>query len=573
MKLINAMHDLLQLSKRFNIEQKLYHGEALDMIQGMMGEPRLTKWLTSISDEVNLQEDVKWQKLIAFFEKELKIQEEKSLLKSRSEAVDNSKDKPDSKKDPISKGPKDPKNIKKSHYTNVSDLECKFCGETGHVATNGPNRSKIVQYFACKKFCDLTCSGRLKQLNSKGFCHQCLFPGAKKSESKHSAGKCQNDYICKNSSHDTFSCKKHVLVCEEHCEEEDNVKLLQEYVSRFISPLKCVEQFSKEIKLSFITLSYATVKVPETISSPDDNDEDVIQDRGIYLLQQSPIDDKNTLTYFFDNGCSDSTVRHKALEKLGSRATQVKEGPVDLGGVGDYRIETPHGIYRIKLPLHNGKNAVFDSLCLDKITSTFPTYPLKGDIEKDIHEAYRTAGGKSEDLPSLPNSVGGDVDVMIGCKYNRYMPKEIFRLPSGLAIYRSAFKNVDGSRGIIGGPHPVITMIEEQSLGNSNTCKFSYFSEQYTIFRMGYQINPDAYLLNSKPRDEFDLHNEHSCFTVKRKWKQFEEVEMAGSEIGYRCVECRGCTNCRSRKQIEAISIREEVEQDLIDKSVNSATS
>ena len=232
-------------------------------------------------------------------------------------------------------------------------------------------------------------------------------------------------------------------------------------------------------------------------------------------------------------------------------------------------METLHGIYRIKLPLHNGKNAVFDSLCLDKITSTFPTYPLKGDIEKDIHEAYRTAGGKSEDLPSLPNSVGGDVDVMIGCKYNRYMPKEIFRLPSGLAIYRSAFKNVDGSRGIIGGPHPVITMIEEQSLGNSNTCKFSYFSEQYTIFRMGYQINPDAYLLNSKPRDEFDLHNEHSCFTVKRKWKQFEEVEMAGSEIGYRCVECRGCTNCRSGEQIEAISIREEVEQDLINKSVS----
>ena len=47
-KLINAMHDLLKLSKQFNIEQKLYHGEAFDIIQGMMGEPRLTKWLTSI---------------------------------------------------------------------------------------------------------------------------------------------------------------------------------------------------------------------------------------------------------------------------------------------------------------------------------------------------------------------------------------------------------------------------------------------------------------------------------------------------------------------------------------------
>ena len=85
---------------------------------------------------------------------------------------------------------------------------------------------------------------------------------------------------------------------------------------------------------------------------------------------------------------------------------------------------------------HNRKNAVIDSLCLDEITCAFLTYPLRGDIEKDIHDAYRATGGNPDHLPSLPSSVGGDVDVMIGCKYNRYMPKEIFRLPSGLSERR-----------------------------------------------------------------------------------------------------------------------------------------
>ena len=69
MKLVNSMHDLLKLSKRFEIEQKLYHGEAFDLIQGMMGEPRITKWLTSISDGGGLDGEENWNRLIEFFEK------------------------------------------------------------------------------------------------------------------------------------------------------------------------------------------------------------------------------------------------------------------------------------------------------------------------------------------------------------------------------------------------------------------------------------------------------------------------------------------------------------------------
>ncbi|XP_066919855.1 uncharacterized protein [Clytia hemisphaerica] len=48
----------------------------------------------------------------------------------------------------------------------------------------------------------------------------------------------------------------------------------------------------------------------------------------------------------------------------------------------------------------------------------------------------------------------------------------------------------------------------------------------------------------------------------------FEEVEGAGSEITYRCPNCRNCNQCKYDESTEAISIKEEIEQSLINSSV-----
>ena len=50
--------------------------------------------------------------------------------------------------------------------------------------------------------------------------------------------------------------------------------------------------------------------------------------------------------------------------------------------------------------------------------------------------------------------------------------------------------------------------------------------------------------------------------------KQFDEVENAASEILYRCIDCRNCQKCKNGERTESISIKEEVEQDIINKSV-----
>ena len=76
-------------------------------------------------------------------------------------------------------------------------------------------------------------------------------------------------------------------------------------------------------------------------------------------------------------------------------------------------------------------------------------------MRTDIENAYKLAGGDVSKLPSVPKVIGGDVDIMIGVKYQRYHPEKIFSLPSGLTIYRSPFLNINGSRGVIGRPHAI----------------------------------------------------------------------------------------------------------------------
>ena len=82
----NAMTDLIKLSTRHNVEGKLYNGEAIDIIYGMMGEKRVTRWLGSTIDE-GLEGEILWNRLIAFLEKESKLEQEKLLIKRRLDST------------------------------------------------------------------------------------------------------------------------------------------------------------------------------------------------------------------------------------------------------------------------------------------------------------------------------------------------------------------------------------------------------------------------------------------------------------------------------------------------------
>ena len=190
---------------------------------------------------------------------------------------------------------------------------------------------------------------------------------------------------------------------------------------------------------------------------------------------------------------------------------------------------------------------------------TLPTYPLEK-VQHDIEAAYKATRGNTNELPKLPKFIGGTVDFMIGIKYLRYHPEVIFQLPSGLTIYRSVFKNVDGSRGVIGGPHRIFTEINNYHHFDVK----SFFSHQYKLYQSGYQVDPDVSILGLKS-SSFQIEEFTSYST---QLSSFNMAEEAGSEISFRCIQCRSCNDCKHHDNIQAISIKEEIEQDLINKSV-----
>ena len=70
------MKDLVSLSKQHKIERKLYHGDGLQKIYKLIGESRITRWLSQTCDE-NLNEENSRESLQMFLERDLKIQQQR----------------------------------------------------------------------------------------------------------------------------------------------------------------------------------------------------------------------------------------------------------------------------------------------------------------------------------------------------------------------------------------------------------------------------------------------------------------------------------------------------------------
>ena len=577
-RIINLMRDLMHLAKDHSIENKLYLGDSLERITAVLGENQLHRWLTLSCDKDLSDGEHQWVELITFLEKEIKINQQKVLLTSKKPKPSPPPPLPPADNKQKKDGTKSKDSV---HHSNDggSGPTCFICGQTDHVVTSGPRGVKLVQYFACPKFVKFTCEQRLAELQSKGLCHQCLYPGAHIDRGKHKEGKCQREFICKHLSHGSDAVKKHVLVCALHKGEADNGNVLKDYISRCISKKAELKDFSRNIAIHHV--SYVCPAVPEDEEEPCHGD-------AIYMLQSIMVDGER-YNILYDSACRRFAVRHQTVQRLGHRAREVLKGPTPLGGVSGMKCVSPYGVYQVKLPLANGQIASFTGACMEVITETFPSYPLE-QIQADITASFIASGGKATDLPKLPGSVGGDTDLMIGMQYNRYIPEEIFKLPSGLAIYRSHFKNLDGTYGVCGGPHPLIAQIDQQFHGQGN----NFISQQYHLFKMGYQVDVDIRMLGYKQGDcdhsyhydDSDLDHSadtldpvslcsccahsplHQVHAIQARMKRFEEVERAGSEISFRCIKCRVCQDCKNHDSTEAISIREEVENDIIKRSV-----
>ena len=692
-KLKNSMKELAQLAQKHDIEGSLYHSSNVVKIFNLIGHKRKTditkivlkseQQTTQSQQQASLidtapgiatssrktEDQIIWQETINYLENEQNLKERLLLFdKSNSGNSDRDKDRErdrerkDGKNDP-------PKTYTTSEYGKPKD--CIICGKSDHIATVTNKGNLVINYFACEKFVKLTPRERLLELKKKGLCFQCLTPGLKLDHK----GICFDKYKCPDASHGQFKSGLHVLICEHHKNNKENLDLLESYKKRYIDSSKIPHRdYTKNISISF----HADA---ESNSYRVQGEE---LEMAIYMLQTIELNGKN-LNLFYDTGCGDMVCRKEAVDWLikQKRAKNILDKPIILSGVGDKKSICEHGKYQVTLPLANGKNINLSGICLDKITGTFPPYPLS-EVETDIRQAFAVSGGDPSTLPKLPKFVGGNTDIMLGIQYLKYYPKKLFSLPNGLSIYESQFKNVDGSRGIVGGPHKVFSEVHK-SLGGNHVSMSAYLSEIVNTYQNSFKIGLDIPLLGSKDlkgdyfKDENEL-NEEDILSLKesdsldelkkdsldelghdstnseviepkfhdenilslkesdssderndsinsemfdhlkstdelpvcendsqceiklievdklslkesdttdkfiddpficdnvlvarrppRNWKKFEKIEAAGTEVSYRCVRCRGCKDCKCGEKIEFISIQEEVEQSVIDKSV-----
>ena len=590
-KIVNVMTELSTLAEKHNLETKLYVGGGLEKVFKLMGDERERRFLskhldkissssssTSESDPPVMEEKETWKGVKAFLEKELNLRTTLTLNQKSKECLGIKTPSKEKKKPPGDQFPQ--------HTYSDPVYPCHICGKTDHVVSTDQKGDKHVDYFACPIFVSMSCQKRKEELMKKGFCFQCLKPGVKHKDPH----KCYTKYTCTDPFHKNKKFQKnlHILVCEKHNTCQGNLDLLEEYKRNFIPQRSSdFRDFTKNISLHCI-YNFTQVKSPQQTGYskmlPD------VPDSTIFMFQTLDVHG-HRIRIFFDSGGTRTVLKKSAadtLVKLGLAKLEVPNSK-EIVGVGGNVTMSTHGIYSFNLPLKDGYIATFTGVCLDQVTATFPTYPLR-EVEDEIREMCRNEGGEKlvNSLPALPNEVGGDIDILIGLTYKKYFPKEVWESPEGLFISDSPFLSEDGTTGVIGGPHAKFTQVqsEGQNVGAMNF--FSHFAQtvdsikyavprdagtiEAAVSKLGVRYDSDAYSSDDELDGSTQLSQIDSRVHVARKppkcIRRFDEVESACTEILYRCKNCRNCKECKKSLRFDMISIQEEIEDEILDQCV-----
>ena len=171
----------------------------------------------------------------------------------------------------------------------------------------------------------------LKTLN---LCTTCLLPGAIKN-SKH---KCFYTNFCCPHTHSS-SEKIHVLLCEQHKDDDKNKRLAEKFKDKFIK--NCNQNLPHFCKnLSLLSYSVHISRDNEVLPFQKFNALPDVKDSGKFLLQTIQIQNIR-LNIFFDNGCGDLVVRKRAVDllfKLGRAKCESSE-TLEVVGVGDRKAQ------------------------------------------------------------------------------------------------------------------------------------------------------------------------------------------------------------------------------------------
>jgi hypothetical protein len=159
-------------------------------------------------------------------------------------------------------------------------------------------------------------------------------------------------------------------------------------------------------------------------------------DAAFCVMQTLRIHSTNVLT-FYDSGANGNLICGEVADRSGLTVLDSRSAVVTVMGGGT--VDTGFGLYSCMLgPDADGQYHELELQGIQRITKVYPRI----DMTPLIQEA-------SFRLPCQrwPTEIGGDeVKMLIGLKNSHLYPKQMFILPSGVAVYESLLVDIHGSR-------------------------------------------------------------------------------------------------------------------------------
>ena len=412
-----------------------------------------------------------------------------------------------------------PAGLKPSTAKYKRDFKCRICSLKRPQSTRhyGSGEDKHYGNYPthCPVWAKLPMEEKIETAERAGYCMQCMrhdYTRASPSEYKsHLEDKCgvnmrRNKYTCL---HD--DCLTHSWVCKDH--REENKPLFNAHMSemgdrgnsfnfltrspppyRAAKPQAGIPTWQSQIEYVLagnpnqpqtVTIQ-ADVHQAETIENPGQEEvpqsEDppqVTRDRHmseilielkaktppgeelctklkeppLFMFSSMPGKDSD-VSIFYDGGNSHCLFDEGTPENL--YGVKLEDGPHELGAVGATVIEG--GASWICQPMTTkGRREILIGIEVKDITTPFP--------QVDLREA--TADIKANDPDNaplqaltVPPSVGGVVNVLLGIQYNAHFPRLVHQLESGLGIYEVKLSpGSENYTAAIAGPHHSFDLI------------------------------------------------------------------------------------------------------------------
>ena len=446
-------------------------------------------------------------------------------------------------------------------------------------------QNKHTYLFECNVYINTPHKEKRKLHGKTKACHRCLRMDANVNFENiddwwnHHKNNCRTTFYCQTDSCQYASLhrvQKHILACSVHTEQ--NKRRLDDFRKSLPKDMHITSG-------NLLFMDNITMNLQTSDSSPEDSGPNTFPDvpaPGIFMCQNVPDPSGNPLFVFYDSGCGTAAVSASAAIRL--NASEHRPGPTLMNVAGGKVVHLPYGSDKFTLPVDDSSmSATIIAAKMDTLTAPFPRWELN-EPYNDLVAHYKG----HELLPTVPDVIGGgQVDIILGIKYNYLFPMRICSLPCGLSLYRSPLKGVNGHTGVLGGPHKAWAKAAE-------TVNFVgaalFFTHELSAYRYTTEslFNSGKNWCATDPKDDtfphlrpitveettdedtsLDVHTYSSNIQhVKTHERKFLESEDIGTQAPYRCIGCRVCNDCKNGDILEATSLKEEAEQFLIKNSV-----